>query len=311
MLKTPICELFSIEYPIIQGGMAHVGTSELVAAVSNAGALGIIGCGYYQPDWVRQQIRLTKQKTHKSFGINVPLTSPFVREVIEVILHEGIGIITTGNANPEPYITLFKKAGIIIMPVVANVNAARRVESLGADAVVAEGMESGGHIGEITTMALVPQVVDALKIPVIAAGGIADGRGLVASLALGAQGIQMGTRFVCSAEAIAHNNYKQKIIEACDCGTTVTGQTTGFPLRSLKNPLTEQYLALEKSGASKQELALFAQGRMHMGIIQGDTDEGSLIAGQIAGMIKDIKPVKTIVTDIITEAETIIKGLKN
>ncbi|MDD5189814.1 MAG: nitronate monooxygenase [Dehalococcoidales bacterium] len=310
MNKTAICHLLGIEYPIIQGGMAHVGTAELVSAVSNAGALGIIGCGYYRPDWVREQIRLTKQKTSKPFGINVPLTSPFVKAVIDVILQEGVPIITTGNASPEPYIARFKQAGMKIMPVVASVHAARHMAEIGADAVVAEGMESGGHIGEVTTMSLVPQVVDALKIPVVAAGGIADARGLVAALALGAQGIQMGTRFVCSTEAIAHINYKRKILAADDRGTTITGYTTGLPLRALKNPLTDQYKALEEGGASREELALFAEGRMHLGIIEGDTEEGSLLAGQIAGMIKDIKPVKIIIEEIVTGANKIIANLK-
>lgn len=309
MLRTAICDLFSIEHPVIQGGMAHIGTAELVAAVSNAGGLGIIGCGYYRPDWVKQQIRLTRQKTTRSFGINVPLTSPYVKEVIEVIIQEGVPIITTGNASPEPYITRFKRARMKIMPVVASVSTAKRMEQLGVDAVVAEGMESGGHVGEVTTIALVPQVVDAVKIPVVAAGGFADGRGLVAALVLGAKGIQMGTRFVCSTESIANQKYKQKILEANDRATVVTGYTTGLPLRALKNSLTEQYLALEQAGATRAELDLFGQGRMHLGLIEGDTDEGSLLAGQIAGMIKDIKPVKTIIEDIIAEAERVIASL--
>jgi len=223
VLKTAICDLLGIEYPVIQGGMAHLGTVELVSAVSNAGGLGIIGTGYYQPDWVRQQICLTKQQTDRPFGINVPLTSPFARQVIDVILEEKVSIITTGTGNPEPYIPEFKQAGMKIIPVVASVSAAVRMESLGADAVVAEGMESGGHIGETTTMALVPQVVDNVRIPVIAAGGIADGRGIAAALSLGAQGFQIGTRFACSKESIAHPRYKQKIMEATDRSTVVTG----------------------------------------------------------------------------------------
>ena len=291
--------------------MAHVATAELVAAVSNAGGLGIIGCGYYQAEWVRQQIRLTKQKTSRPFGINVPLTSPYVKEVIEVILREGVSIITTGTASPRPYILRFKQAGMKIMPVIATVSAAKHMEEAGVDAVVAEGMESGGHIGEVTTMALVPQVVDTVKIPVVAAGGFADGRGLAAALALGAQGIQMGTRFVASTECVANPKYKQKILEADDRATTVTGYSTGLPLRALKNSLTEQYHALEQAGVSKEELELFAQGRMHLGLIEGDTEEGSLLAGQIAGMIKDIKPVRAIIEDTIAQAEKIIASLNN
>ena len=309
MLKTAICDLFGIEHPIIQGGMAHVATAELVSAVSNAGGLGIIGCGYYQAEWVRQQIRLTKQKTSRPFGINVPLTSPFVKEVIGVILEEGVPIITTGTASPRPYIPRFKQAGMKIMPVIASVSAARHMEEAGVDAVVAEGMESGGHIGDVTTMALVPQVVDAVKIPVVAAGGFADGRGLAAALALGAQGIQMGTRFVASTECVAHPKYKQKILEADDRATTVTGYSTGLPLRALKNALTEQYHALEQAGITKEELDLFGQGKMHLGLIEGDTEEGSLLAGQIAGLIKDIKPVKAIIEDTIAQAEAIIASL--
>jgi len=309
VLKTAICDLFGIEHPIIQGGMAHVATAELVSAVSDAGGLGIIGCGYYQAEWVRQQIRLTKQKTSRPFGINVPLTSPFVKEVIDVILEEGVPIITTGTASPRPYIPRFKQAGMKIMPVIASVSAARHMEEAGVDAVVAEGMESGGHIGDVTTMALVPQVVDAVRIPVVAAGGFADGRGLAAALALGAQGIQMGTRFVASTECVAHPKYKQKILEADDRATTVTGYSTGLPLRALKNSLTEQYHALEQAGITKEELDLFGQGKMHLGLIEGDTEEGSLLAGQIAGLIKDIKPVRTIIEDTVAQADAIIASL--
>jgi enoyl-[acyl-carrier protein] reductase II len=311
VLRTVICDLFGIEHPIIQGGMAHIATAELVAAVSNAGALGIIGCGHYRADWVRQQIRLTKQKTNKPFGINIPLTSPYKGEVIQVILEEGVPIIATGAGNPEPYISRFKQAGMKIIPVVASVASARRMEQAGVDAVVAEGMESGGHIGEVTTMALLPQVVDAVSIPVIAAGGFADGRGLVAALALGASGIQMGTRFVCCTECVAHPAYKHKILEANDRTTTVTGNTTGLPLRSLKNSLTDQLAALEQAGATADELNLFGQGRLYMGLIEGDIDEGSLLAGQIARIIMDIKPAGVIIERTLAEAEKIITGLKN
>ena len=311
MLRTAICDLFGITHPIVQGGMAHVGTAELVSAVSNAGALGIIGCGYYQPDWVRHQIRLTKQKTTKPFGINIPLTSPYAKEVIEVILQEHVSIITTGVGNPEPYISRFKQAGMKIVPVVASVAAAQKMEKAGVDAVVAEGMESGGHVGETTTIALVPQVVDAVKIPVIAAGGFADGRGLAAALALGAQGIQMGTRFVCSTECVAHATYKLKILEANDQSTVITGRTTGLPLRSLKNALTDQFHALEQAGASVEEMNMFGAGRMYKGLIEGDIEEGSLLAGQIAGMIKEIKPVKTIIEEIVAEAERVIGALNH
>ncbi len=311
MLKTAICNLFGIEHPIIQGGMAHLGTAELVSAVSNAGGLGIIGAGHYPPDWVRQQIHLTRQQTNKPFGVNIQLNSPFTEPVVEVILAEKVAVVTTGAGNPETFIPRFRQAGIKVMPVVASVSLAQRVERAGAQAVVAEGCESGGHIGETTTIALVPQVVDSIKIPVVAAGGIADGRGLVAALALGAQGIQMGTRFACSRECIAHPRYKQKIIEAHDHATIVTRQSSGYPLRSLHNKLTDQLLALEKAEISPEELELFARGRMYLGLIEGDTEDGLLLAGQIAGLIKEIKSVKAIIEETIAESETIINSLRD
>ncbi len=311
MLKTAICDLFEIKHPIIQGGMAHVGTAELVSAVSNAGGLGIIGSGFYEPDWVRQQIHLTRQQTSKPFGINIQLASPFAKQVIEVALEEQVAIISTGAGNPEPYIPRFKQAGMKVMPVVNSVTLAKQLERAGADAIVAEGTESGGHVGETTTMVLVPQVVDSVRIPVIAAGGIGDGRGLAAALALGAKGIQMGTRFVCSTESIAHPRYKQKILEAHNSSTVVTRQILGFPQRSLQNKLTDQFQELEKAGLSKEELELFDRGRMYLGLIEGDIEDGSLLAGQIAGLIREIKPVKVIIEEIVAEAETIITSLKN
>ena len=311
MLKTAICELFGIKHPIIQGGMAHVGTAELASAVSNAGGLGIIGAGYYEPDWVRQQIHLIRQQTNQPFGVNIQLTSPFTEPVVEVVLEEKVAIVATGAGNPKTYIPRFKQAGIKVIPVVASVASAKGLEQAGADVIVAEGTESGGHIGETTTMVLVPQVVDSVRIPVVAAGGIGDGRGLASALALGAQGIQMGTRFVCSLECIAHPRYKQKILEANDRSTVVTGQTMGYPLRSLQNALTDQFLALEKAGLSQEELELFGRGRMYLGLIEGNIEDGSLLAGQIAGLITEIKPVRAIIEEIVAEAETIITSLKN
>jgi len=309
MLRTVICDLLGIEYPIIQGGMAHLGTAELVSAVSNAGGLGIIGTGYYEPDWVRDQIHRMREQTNKPFGINIQVRSPHIEQVVHIILEEKVAIVTTGAGNPAKYMPDFKQAGIKVIPVIARVSTARRMQEVGADAVIAEGMESAGHIGETTTMALVPQVVDSVQIPVIAAGGIADGRGLAAALALGAKGIQMGTVFVCSQECIAHPEYKTKILEADDRSTGVTGRTTGLPLRSLKNSLTEQFQALEEGGATPEELDLFRQGRMYLGLIEGDVNDGSLLAGQIAGMIKEIKPVRTIIEEIMTEAEAVIADL--
>ena len=309
MLKTAICDLFGIENPIVQGGMAYLGTAELVSAVSSAGGLGIIGAGNSEPDWVRQQIRSTRQLTDKPFGVNILLISPFAEQVVDVVLEEKVAVVTTGAGNPGPYIPRFKQAGIKVMPVLASVALAKRLERAGVDAVVAEGMESGGHIGEVTTMALVPQVVDSVQVPVVAAGGIGDGRGLVAALALGAQGVQMGTRFVCSEECIAHPGYKQKILQAHERSTVASGQSTGHPLRCLQNRLTRQFQEMEKAGVSKEELESFGMNRYYQGAIEGNLDDGSLIAGQVAGLIKEIKPVRVIIDEMVAEAEAIIAGL--
>ena len=311
MLKTDICDLFGIEYPIIQGGMAHLATAELAAAVSNAGGLGIIGGGAPEPEWVREQIRLTKQKTDKPFGANILLISPKAEEIIAVILEEKVAVVTTGAGNPGPYVTRFKEAGIMVMPVVASVALARRLQRAGVDAFVAEGMESGGETGQITTIALVPQIADAVKVPVVAAGGFADGRGLVAALALGAQGIQMGTRFVCSEECIAHPDYKKAIVDASDRSTILSGQSTGYPLRALENKFTREFIDKENTGIPIEELFQLGVGKMRQGMIDGDIEEGTLLAGQIAGMIKEIKPVKAIIEEIAAEAKAIITQLNN
>jgi enoyl-[acyl-carrier protein] reductase II len=304
-----ICELLNIEYPIFQGGMACLGTAELVSAVSNAGGLGIIGCGGAPPDWVRDQIRLTREKTDKPFGINVMLMSPYLKDILNIIFEEKVKIVTSGGGNPGIYMSAFKEAGIIVMPVVSSVALARRLERIGADAIIAEGMESGGHVGETTTIALVPQIASAVKIPVIAAGGIADGRGLIAALALGAQGVQIGTRFICSDECIAHSRFKEHIIQSHDRATVVTGQSTGHPVRCLENKLTRQFTELEKSGATTSELEEFGRGRLYLGVIQGNIEEGSLMAGQIAGLVKEVKPVKQILQDIMAEAERTLEEL--
>jgi enoyl-[acyl-carrier protein] reductase II len=304
-----LCELLNIEYPVLQGGMACLGTAELVSAVSEAGGLGIIGCGGAPPDWVREQIKLTRSMTGKPFGINVMLMSPHREEVIKVIMEEKVKIVTFGGGNPGAYFPSFKEAGVMVLPVVASVALARRLERIGADAIIAEGMESGGHVGETTTMALVPQVVDSVKVPVIAAGGIADGRGLAAALALGAQGVQIGTRFICSDECIAHAKFKELIVNASDRSTVVTGQATGHPVRCLENKLTRQFAELEKSGASSSELDEFGKGRLYLGVIQGNIEEGSLMAGQIAGLVKQIKPVRQIMRDIMAEAEGTLDAL--
>ena len=311
MLKTAICGLFGIKHPIIQGGMVHVSTVELVSAVSNAGGLGVIGTGNAKPDWVRKQIRLTRQRTSKPFGVNILLVSPFAEEIVEVVLQEKVNLVTTGAGNPGAYISRFKQAGVKVIPVVASVALAIRLERVGVDAIIAEGMESGGEVGKTTTMALVPQVVDSVRIPVVAAGGIGDGRGLAATMALGAQGVQMGTRFICSEECIAHSAYKEKILKARDRSTVVTGQTTNYPLRCLQNRLTRQFEELEKTGASKEELDLFGRGKVYQGLIEGKLEDGSLLSGQIAGLIKEIKPVKTIIEETVAEAEAILARLKD
>jgi enoyl-[acyl-carrier protein] reductase II len=309
MFKTRITELLNIEYPILQGGMAWVATAELAAAVSNAGGLGIIGAGNAPGSFVRNEIKKAKELTDKPFGVNVMLLSPFVDEVMEVILEEEVKVITTGAGNPGKYIPRLKEKGIKVIPVVASVALAKRMEEVGADAVIAEGMESGGHIGELTTFALVPQVVDAVSIPVIAAGGIADGRGFAAALCLGASGVQMGTRFVCSTECTAHPRYKEYIIKAKDRDTVVTGRSTGHPVRILRNRLSREFEKLEQMGAPKEQLEKLGEGKLKAAVVDGDVEYGSVMAGQIAGLIKDIKPAKKIIEDIIKEATEVIEKL--
>lgn len=298
-----LCKLLGIKYPIIQGGMAWLGTSELVSAVSEAGGLGTIGSGHAPPDWLREEIRKTRQATDLPFAVNIMLMSPFLKENLQVILDERVPVVTFGAGNPGSYIPMLKEAGIKVMPVVSSTALATRLDRLGVDAFVAEGMESGGHIGDIATFPLVPQIVDAVHVPVIAAGGIADGRGLAAALALGAQGVQMGTRFICSTECIAHPNFKEYILRARDRSTIVTGNSTGHPVRCLANKFTRRFAEMEKAGASSEELDSMGTGSMYAGVIEGDLENGSLMAGQIAGLIKDIKPVKDIIEEIMQDAE--------
>ena len=309
MIRTSICDLFGIEYPIIQGGMAWLGTAELAAAVSEAGGLGTIGAGSCPASWVKEQIYLTRERTSKPFCVNILLMSPYAREVIELVIKEKVPVVATGAGNPGIFVPGFKEAGIKVMPVVSSVPLARRLERSGVDAIVAEGMESGGHIGETTTLALLPQVINAVHIPVIAAGGFANGAGLVAALAMGAQGIQMGTRFICSDECIAHPKFKQKIVDSGDRATTVTGGPTGHPIRCLENKLTRQFHSLEKAGATVEELQALGTGKFYQGVIEGDVEEGSLMAGQIAGFIKDVKPCRQILQEIMAEAEAIVERL--
>ena len=310
MIKTDICDLLQIEYPILQGGMAWLGTAELAAAVSEAGGLGIIGAGHMPPDIFRNEIHKLKERTSKPFGCNIMLMSPFVKEVMEVVVEERVPVITTGAGNPGVYIPALKEIGTKVIPVVASVLLAKRLLRGGIDAIIAEGTESGGHVGDITTMALIPQVVDAVDVPVIAAGGIADGRGMAAAFALGAQAVQMGTRFVLSEECIAHENYKTAVLKAKDRATVMTGLTTGHPVRIIDNALAHKYKSLEFSGGSKEELENLGAGTLRKAAIEGDVKEGSVMIGQISGMLTDVKPCATIIKDIMTETETVIKNLQ-
>lgn len=309
MLKTALTELIGLEYPIIQGGMAWVATWELVSAVSEAGALGVLGAGNAPVEWVRQQIGQIKAHTTRPFGVNIPLFSPFAAEVVDLCIAERVPVLTTGAGNPTPFIKPAKDAGLIVIPVVASAALAQRLERAGADAVIAEGQESGGHIGEVTTMALVPQVVDAVHIPVVAAGGFGDGRGLVAALALGAAGVQMGTRFICTEECIAHLNYKQAILRANERSTMVTGHSIGHPVRCLRNPMARDFEALERRGASEQEVIEFGTGRLRKAVMEGDVVQGSLMAGQVAGLVHDILPTRTVIERIAQEASALLQRL--
>ncbi len=309
MFRTKICDLLEIEYPIIQGGMAWAATSELTAAVSNAGGLGIIGCGNAPSEVIKKEITKIKELTDKPYGANVMLLSPFVDEVMDLLYEQKVPVITTGAGNAGKYIERFKKIGTKVIPVVPSVDLARRMERVGADAVVVEGTEAGGHIGELTTMALVPQVVDAINIPVIAAGGIADGRGFMAALSLGAEGVQLGTRFVCTTECTAHMSYKQAIVNAKDRDAIATGRSTGHPVRIIKNKFAKDFLKLEKSGADLEELEKFGVGSLRRAVIEGDNKYGSIMAGQISGLINDIKDCKQVIEDIMNQAKEVQKTL--
>lgn len=302
-LSNRICELLGIEYPIIQGGMAWVATAELAAAVSNGGGLGLIAAGNAPADIVREQIKKARELTDKPFGVNVMMMSPYADEVMKMIIEEKPAVIATGAGNPGKYIPDLKASGIKVMPVIASVALAKRMEKAGADAVIAEGTEAGGHIGELTTMVLTPQVVDAVSIPVVSAGGYADSRGTKAAFALGADGIQVGTRFICSTECIAHDNYKQAVIKAKDRDAVVTGRSTGAPVRALKNKLTREYERLEKSGASFEEIEALGVGGLRRAFQDGDVENGSLMAGQSAAMVHDIKPCAEIIKDFFDGVE--------
>lgn len=309
-MKTEITELLGITYPVIQGGMAWVAEASLAAAVSNAGGLGLIAAAAAPAQWVREQIRKARELTNKPFGVNIMLMSPEADEVAKVIVEEGVSVVTTGAGSPEKYMADWKNAGVKVIPVVASSALAKRMERYGADAVVAEGTEAGGHIGELTTMALVPQVADAVKIPVIAAGGIADGRGMAAAFMLGARGIQAGTVFAASKESVIHEQYKNSILKAKDIDTRVTGRTTGHPIRVLRNDMARKYLELEKNGADFQELEALTLGGLRKAVVEGDIKNGSLMAGQIAGLVKESLSCEELIRQMISQAENLMNGAK-
>lgn len=309
-MRTDVTKLLEIEYPILQGGMAWVAEHHLAAAVSEAGGLGLIGAASAPGEWVREQIQKVKERTEKPFGVNIMLMSPYADEVAKVVAEEGVKVVTTGAGNPEKYMKLWKDAGIKVIPVVASVALAKRMERCGADAVVAEGSEAGGHIGENTTLVLVPQIADAVSIPVIAAGGIADGRGVAASLMLGASAVQVGTHFVVTKESVVHENYKKCIIKAKDIDSKVTGRSTGHPIRVLRNQMTKEYLRLEKEGASFEELEKLTLGALRKAVVEGDVVNGSLMAGLSAGLVKEEFSCRELVQKLMSEAEACLKGAK-
>lgn len=307
-IKTLLCNLLGIEYPIIQGGMAWVATGELAAAVSSAGGLGIIGAGSAPPEVVRNEIRKVREITSKPFGVNVYYMSPFTEEIIDLAVEESVPVITTGAGNPGKHIPKLKQAGIKVFPVVASVALAKRLERLGVDGLIAEGMECGGHVGEVTTMALVPQIVSAVKLPVVAAGGIATGRGLVASLALGAVGVQIGTRFVCASECTVHQNYKEALLKAKDRDTVLTG-LPGHYVRVLDNKLARQFKEMELGGASPEELEKLGTGKLRAAAVDGDVEYGSVMTGQIAAVVEKVMPATDIILEIMAEADAVLEEL--
>ncbi len=303
-------ELLGTKYPFIQGGMANIATGEFAAAVSNAGALGLIGAAAMTADILRENIRICKQKTDKPFGVNLMLINPQVDEMAQVVIEEGVKIVTTGAGNPGKYIKAWKDAGIKVIPVVPAPILAKRLVAIGADAIIAEGTESGGHVGEMTTMALVPQVVDAVDVPVIAAGGIADGRQFLAALALGACGAQIGTCLLVSEECPIHENYKNAVIKAKGSDTVVTGRIAGTPVRIIKNAMAKEYVVKEKEGADKMELEHYTLGSLRRAVFEGDVKTGSLMAGQTAGQLSEVKPLATIFEEMYSQSQALLKSLQ-
>lgn len=307
-MNTNICEMLNIKYPIFQGGMAWVAEHNLVSAVSNAGGLGVIAAGGAPVEYVRDEIRKTRELTDKPFGVNIMMLSPSAEEIAYMVTEEKVNVVTTGAGNSEKYFEMWKEKGIKVIPVVASVALAKRVAKRGVDAVIAEGCESGGHIGSSTTMTLVPQVVDAIDIPVIAAGGIGDGRGMAAAFMLGATAVQIGTRFLVADECIIHDNYKEKVINAKDIDSVVTGTTTGHPVRVLRNKMTKEYIRLEHNGVGYEELERMTLGSLRKAVIDGDKDNGSFMAGQIAGLISKRQSCEQIITEIVSEADKLLRN---
>ncbi|MGI5922007.1 MAG: enoyl-[acyl-carrier-protein] reductase FabK [Syntrophomonadaceae bacterium] len=308
-LHTDLCDLLNIKYPLLQGAMAWIAGGELAGAVSQAGGMGVIGTGNMNSTWLKQEVDKVRQLTDKPFAVNLMLVSPYIDEVVDLVIREKVPVVTTGGGNPGKYMERLKTAGIKVIPVVASVALAKRLSRLGADAIIAEGTESGGHVGEMTTMCLVPMVVDTVSIPVIAGGGIADGRGFMAALALGAQGVQMGTRFICAAECSAHLAYKEKVLKAKDRDTVVCGTTTGHPVRAIHNKFSREYLAREKAGVSKEELEQLGRGRYNAAAINGDLENGTILAGQICGLVNKIQPAAQMVDEIMAQARQVQRNL--
>lgn len=309
MFRTALCDLLGIEYPIIQGGMAWVSTAELAAAVSEAGGLGIIGSGAAPPDWLKTQLQLTRKLTRKPFGVNVMLRSPYVEEIMEILRDQPVAVVTTGAGNPGKYVPGLRDVGTKVIPLVSSVALAKRLARSGVDGLIAEGMESGGHIGELTTMALAPQVVDAVDIPVIAAGGIYDGRGLVAALALGAVGVQMGTRFMCAEECTIHRKVKELVVKSKDRDTAVTGASTGHPVRAIRNKLTRKYAEMEEQGAPPEVIEKLGIGSLSLAMVEGDVENGTVMAGQISAMVREIQPAREIINEIMSGAVEVLERL--
>nr|WP_312576518.1 enoyl-[acyl-carrier-protein] reductase FabK [Sedimentibacter sp.] len=310
MITTEICNLLNIKYPIFQGGMAQISDACLAAAVSEAGGLGVIAAGNNSPEELKKEIDKIRLLTDKPFGVNVMLLNTYAKEISALLAEERVPIIITGAGNPGVYMKMWKEAGIKVIPVVPSVAYAKHLEKVGADALICEGTESGGHVGEITTMCLTPQIVDAVSIPVIAAGGIADGRGIVAALSLGAQGVQVGTRFLAAKECNVHQRYKDRVLKANDTDTAVTGRVTGHPVRVLKNKLVNQFKELEKKNAPVEDYENLGRRRLYMAAVEGDVDYGSVMSGQIAGLVNKEQTCKEIISEMFDEAECIIKNVK-